>query len=326
MVEYAVLEDADLQACHALWQESLRTPYADLDAVTFREKFFSNGCLGYKAMKDGRLVAFISGFIKTEYLRGEDYDNTPLYLTMVLVDPAYRASGIASTLVDMLVDRAKAIGKKSVMATYRNLKILGWNMSDGRGVYYHNNAPGVFIDGAAYPFFCHKGFKQLSVECGLYLPLADYSIPAKVMEREARLNEEGVEICFYDRKQHSGFDELFDALHGEVWRKTINDNNALESPLPVLVAVDHGTRIVGFAGPMDREPSGRAWFNGIAVHPDFQRRGIARVLFSRLLHGFKGIGCGFSTIFTDEGNPALKLYHDIGFHTGGRFAVMEKVL
>ena len=108
-------------------------------------------------------------------------------------------------------------------------------------------------------------------------------------------------------------------------RQTIDDNGRLASPLPVLVAV-HDDLIIGFAGPIACEENGRGWFNGVAVHPDWQRRGIARVLFSRLLGVFHDIGAGYSTIFTDEGNPALHLYESIGFRTGGRFAVMERMV
>ena len=163
------------------------------------------------------------------------------------------------------------------------------------------------------------------LECGLYYPLAGYSIPPHVLDIEKALSEDGIGVVMYDRSRHHGFDELFDALHGEVWRRTIEDNGRLASPLPVLVAV-HDDLIIGFAGPIACEENGRGWFNGVAVHPDWQRRGIARVLFSRLLGVFHAIGAGYSTIFTDEGNPALHLYESIGFRTGGRFAVMERTV
>lgn len=318
MIEVSRLESADLDDALSLWNRNC-SPYCPMDRQIFTDKFLSRGCHTLKAMDNGRLAGFASGFVKYEFLRGENDSNTPLYLTMVMADRECRRRGVGSVLVEELVDLAGRLGKDSVLASYRNPKNLSW-LEAGR--YEHNNCPGVAVDGAGYMMLQSLGFRAGRVECGLYYPLEDYSLPEKILSTEERLATDGIRIAFFDSARHHGFDELFDALHGEVWRKTISDNLALSRPLPVLVALD-GDRVVGFAGPIGKEKSGRGYFNGIAVHPDYQRRGIARVLFSRLLGAFHDIGASYSTIFTDEENPALRLYLDIGFAIGGRFALME---
>ncbi len=303
-------------------------PYAPIDRNSFCHTFFDNPSISpvaFKAMESGVLKGFLLGNIKKKYLNGENFDNTPFYLSMIMTNPSYEGTGIASDLLSNAEEYARKIGKKSIAITYRNLSMLPWIIHNDEGSFFHNNAPGVLKPSKAYSFFEKHGFIEKKVECGLYYPLTNYSMPEKAVKSEERLKADGIKIEFFDSEKHHGFSALFDALHGEVWRKTIDDNLSLPDPFPVLVASDGG-RIIGFAGPIDKEESGRGWFNGIGVHPGYQRRGIARVLFSRLLEAFHIIGASFSTIFTDEGNPALDLYLDIGFRIGGRFSVMEKDL
>lgn len=303
-------------------------PYASIGCDSFSRIFFDNPGvtpIGFKAVENEALEGFILGNIKKDYLNGENFDNTPFYLSMIITGSAYEGNCIASALLSEAEEYARKIGKKSIAITYRNLSAIPWIMHNNEGSFCHNNAPGVLKPSKAYSLFLKHGFAEKKVECGLYYPLTNYSMSVKALKNEERLNADGISIEFFDSQKHYGFSELFDALHGEVWRKTIDDNLSRPNPLPVLVA-SCGGRIIGFAGPVDKESSGRGWFNGIGVHPDYQRRGIARVLFSRLLEAFHTIGASFSTIFTDEGNPALDLYLDIGFRIGGKFSVMEKAL
>lgn len=297
---------------------------ADIFQSRFMEEKGYSSCYMLSARESGKLVAFLSGNIKKEYLKGENYGNTPGYLTMLLVDPEFRHAGLGKTLLGKFCDRLREDGKSELAITYRNLVMLQWQIP-GHEAITHNNAPGVVVDSAGYSFFLSEGFVHQRTEDGLYLDLSSFVMPEKVAVKEKRLQEQGIVITHYDREKHQGLEALFDAVHGEVWRKTIQDNMKRDNPLPVIVAVD-GVRIVGFAGPIDLEPSGRGWFNGIATHPAYERKGIATVMFCHLMQEFVHIGARFSTIFTDEGNPALVLYKDVGFQTGARFAVMEKNL
>lgn len=318
----------DLSAAAALWNACVQQGdmgYAPLEEQRFSQLFLENPHAHpdylLAAREDGALIGFAAGLVKRQYLQGETFENTPAYLTMVLTAPGRRRQGVGKALLAELERRFAAAGKRRVAITYRNPVNLTWQVpgTDAQ----HNNAPGVDRDSAAYAFFSAAGYRTLQVEDGMYLPLRDFSLGEKVRAKEARLAAEGIFIGHYDPARHHGFEELFDALHGEVWRQTMRDNAARPVPLPVLIAADGGA-IVGFAGPIDREANGRGWFNGIATHPAYERRGIATVLFHRLMAEFKEIGAQYSTLFTDEGNPALHLYKSVGFTVARSFAVMEK--
>lgn len=270
----------------------------------------------------GHIVGFAAGLTKCSYLQGENAFNTSGYITMVLVSPDSRRNGIGMRLLNELESRFAAGGKNRAAVTYRNPMALTWDIPDTPGV-QHNNAPGVRMDSPAFQMFLKNGFRIAAVEHGMYLSLRNFTVGKRVKEKQDRLAKEGIRIQMYDPEAHYGFEALFDALHGEVWRETIRENNKREKPLPVLIAEYEG-RIVGFAGPIDKERNGRGWFNGIGVHPEFEHRGIATVLFCRLMEQFAGIGAEYSSLFTDEENPARKLYESVGFVTGCRFAVMEK--
>ena len=328
-METRLFRRKDIQMAVKAWNASVENRdmvYSRKDEATFAKIFMDSPYYTEDLMLvseiDGKFAGFASGMIKKEYLQGENFDNTPGYITFVLVSPEYRRKGIGTALLSELCSRFSKLGKKSAAITYRNPMMLEWIVPCSPGA-SHNNAPGVAITSPAYGFFLSSGFIHQRTEDGLYLALAQYRMPEKACKKEARLSHEGITVCFYDRNRHWGFEELFDALHGEVWRKTIQDNEKREKPLPVLIAAQ-GDRIVGFAGPIDKELSGRGWFNGIATHPNFERRGIATVLFCRLMEEFTAIDAAYSTIFTDEGNPALLLYLDTGFVVGERFAVMER--
>ncbi len=270
----------------------------------------------------GHVIGFAAGMTKRKYLQGENALNTPGYVTMVLVAPNRRREGIGTSLLKELERRFAASGKKKAAITYRNPMALTWQIP-GSSNAQHNNAPGVKLDSPGFYMFQKNGYQTRAVEDGMYRPLYNFSVIERVVRKQEKLAEEGIRIQLYQPDVHYGFEALFDALHGEVWRETIRENNKKPKPLPVLIAEDGG-RIVGFAGPIDKEENGRGWFNGIATHPEYERRGIATVLFYRLMEQFSQIGAEYSTLFTDEGNPALKLYESVGFVVSCRFAVMEK--
>lgn len=325
------LSEQKIFAACELWTAACgsRMPYLPLSGEEFRQKFFAPGRSDTNfllAAEDdaGALVGFILGGQKKDYLPGETFDNTPLYLTMLLVREDCTRRGVGSALLAALESAARRAGKTAVRVTYRNPTALSWRIPGTAG-HTHNNAPGVDRESAAYPFLAHRGYREMQTECGMYLPLGQFALPEAYFSKLCALQAQQITVTWFDPAVHSGFTELFDALHGEVWRKTIRDNLALEHPLPVLVAV-HESRIVGFAGPVDREPGGRGWFNGIATHPAYTRRGIAFVLFCRLMCEFQNLGAEYSTLFTDAANPAAGLYRSVGFRTVKQWAVMEKEL
>ncbi len=328
----SVFSPADIPEAVRLWNrccEQGEIPYKPMTEAEFNRTFLQNQHYAEEYMLaakdiDGKLLGFVSGIVKRQYLRGEHFDNTPGYLTMLMTLPEVRNKGIGSELLRNLENRFRTAGKRRIAITYRNPVNLTW-LIPGTDGHDHNNAPGVDMDSAAFRLFTGRGYIVSSVEYGMYLPLRDFALGDDYRAKEAKLQGFGITVEFYDADKHHGFDEMFDKLGGEVWRATIAQNQAKTRPLPVLVALDHG-KIVGFAGPIDRQESGRGWFNGIATHPDYGRKGIAFVLFHRLMSEFKNIGAQFSTLFTDDQNPAARLYESVGFRTVKKWAVMTKEL
>jgi len=329
-VKIRVFEEKDVQRAVQIWNQEVSSGgmiYCPMTEGTFASVFLKKPEYSEEYMlsavdEQDQLLGFISGMIKRDYLRGEDFSNTPGYVTFLLVAPHLRRQGLGSQLLEALQDRFKVVGKKRMAITYRNPVRLEWIVPASGGA-RHNNAPGVPSDSIAASFFLSRDFVSLKTENGMYLDLNGYEIPLKVKEKETKLKETEILIEFYDKSLHYGFDDFFNAVHGEVWRKTIAENEAKKEPLPVLVASKLG-KIIGFAGPIDKEPSGRGWFNGIATDPAYERRGIASVLFCRLMYEFRSIGACYSTLFTDSGNPALQLYQNVGFSTAVSFLVLEK--
>lgn len=323
---------SDIPQAVALWNQRCNPrdfcykPLAgpEFDAIFLQSPHYSEEYMLALSDDDGTLRGFISGLVKREYLQGENYENTPGYLTMVLIRPELCGRGEGRRMVAELEKRFAAVGKHDIRITYRNPVALTWQIPGTPG-HDHNNAPGVDMDSAAYHIFQKLGYRTQQIELGMYRELSGYVSDERCSRKESRLAGEGISIEMFDSSRHFGFEELFDNLHGEVWRKNIRDNLARKEPLPVIVAVDGG-RIIGFAGPIARQDSGRGWFNGIAVHSDYQRRGIALVMFDRLMREFRLAGARFSTLFTDDKNPAYALYRSVGFRTVKTWAVMNKEL
>jgi ribosomal protein S18 acetylase RimI-like enzyme len=87
-----------------------------------------------------------------------------------------------------------------------------------------------------------------------------------------------------------------------------------------------GDTVVGFAGPVYPEPTGRGYFAGIGIHPDYQHHGLGKILFYHLCEEEKRAGAKYMSLFTGEGNPARNIYKQAGFSEVRRFGVMLKDL
>ena len=120
----------DVPQALALWNAhrgDVGFPYDELGEKAFRSLFIDNGSRTVKVEEGGIMTGFFSAYSKTEYLNGEDYDNTPLYLTITLADD----DEAGDMLVEDVVSYARSVGKRSIAATYRNPVMLPWSMSDG---------------------------------------------------------------------------------------------------------------------------------------------------------------------------------------------------
>ena len=90
---YRPLEQKDIPQAAALYNmscESGETVYSPLTEEAFAGAFLQPGMTAFAAMEGERLCGFIHGTQKVVFLPGETHENTPGYLTVILVDKACR--------------------------------------------------------------------------------------------------------------------------------------------------------------------------------------------------------------------------------------------
>jgi len=321
-------EDRYVPEVVSLWNTHLsgQTQYKPLTKKEFEAKFLKDPNFSYDgtfvAVEDGKVIGFANGVVKKQFLPGENHENTPGYLTMVVVDTEYRGKGYGSALLHELEEFFRKNGKKKSQSIFFNPIKLEWYIPGTDG-HDHNNSPGVDADTPAVKFMEKNGYRILTREVSYYLNLSDFKMSEKCIKRRQELMEKGIYTGFYDPEKHYGFDELFDDLGSEDWRKGIMDNLAKDKPDPVIVAADHG-KICGFTGPIRVQESGRGFFVGIGTHSQYRGEGIMTVLFELLMDGFKNAGAKFSSLFTGADNPAGKTYERTGFKAVRNWAVMGK--
>lgn len=321
----------DMEDAIAIWNASVDSGeviYKKMDAPLFEQHFLDaqvhDERYCFVAEEAGKVTGFILGNVKKDFLPGETQANTPGYVTAVFVRQDKRRKGVGTRLTEALENAFRADGKTQIAVTSTNPIQLEWTVPGTVG-HDHNNAPGVDMECAGYPFLLHCGFADRYREVAMYLDLKDYQDTPSVAELQQKLRGEGIETGYYDTKLNYDFDMMCDRVHSEYWRKVLRDETAKASPRPILAAT-HEKHIVGFTGPVDKQPSGRGFFTGICTDPMYEKRGIATVLFNLLMQAFIAQGATFSTLFTGDNNHAQRLYLRTGFRVVRRYAIMNKTL
>lgn len=268
---------------------------------------------------------------------------------------------LLKALEEALKAEAEADGHplEKIQMIFYNPAELTW-IVPGTDGHDHPNAPGVDVASPAYGFFKHQGYHDRAIENSFYLPLASYEAPADYEERLKALAAKGIGIAFYDMDKNFGMEDLTDDLGSEVWRHDlVFSREEAKTHDPIIIGVDVtkkpdggerslaeaealiqtvglgnlGTladpvslpgRVIGFAGPIHVQPSGRGYFNGIGVHSAYRHAGLGTALFTALCKGHKAIGSRFMTLFTGLDNPAAKIYQGAGFKIVHTWSGMEK--
>jgi len=323
--------ESDKNAIFALWNESARkgeVVYKPLDDESYKRLFLDNihydGEYDFVCEENGEVIGFVTGTEKKVFLPGETHENTPGYLTAIFVRADKRGMGAGRMLLEALENAMRERGKKSVVSSGNNPVNLPWYIPGTPG-HDHNNAPGTDIESMGYEFLLKNGYMDLHREVAMYLNLKDYQYLPEIDEIRERLKSENIIAGRYDVSLNCEFDGMCDRVGSEYWRKVLQDETAKENPRVILAGVTDG-HIVGFTGPVDKEPSGRGWFTGICVDPNYGKRGIATVLFNDLMCEFIKEGAAFSTLFTGVDNHAQRLYKRTGFEVRRTFAIMKKEL
>ncbi len=350
-MEIRLMKSNDLPGIIDVWNEAVAAKevvYYPLTETYFHEKFEKDPNydpkFSFVAEEDGQIVGFINGVAKKVFLGGENNENTPGFLTCVFVKKAYRGKGVGKALVDTLGEAFKASGKSVYACNGNNPINLDWKIPGTPG-HDHNNCPGVDVDCPGFEFLKKLGFADLHTEVAMYLDLSTYQPWAELEERRAKLREQGIETGRYDAKNLDyDYDTMCDGIGSEYWRSVLKTEIACHKqgvpctdirfipngkipagPRPIIAATHEG-KIVSFTGPVDKQTSGRGWFSGIGTDPNYERRGIASVLFNLLMQEFVAVGAAFSTLFTGDDNHAQKIYRNAGFNVVKRFSIMRKAL
>ena len=83
----------------------------------------------------------------------------------------------------------------------------------------------------------------------------------------------------YQPGLHEGLDDMLSALGNSMWSSEIP---AAASAGQYLLVGLKGHTVAGFTGPIYPEPSGRGYFAGLGVAPQYEGHGLGTLLFNRL--------------------------------------------
>lgn len=248
------------------------------------------------------------------------------YITFVLVDSEYLRRGIGLEIVKYLENELVSKNKlKRIDLIFFNPINLEWIVPNT--VYHdHPNAPGVDVSSDAYIFFKNLGYRDVVIQNSYYRKLEDFEYTDSINNKLKNLKEKGIEIVYYDKNKHTGFEKLFDNLENPLWKEIITENiNRADGGDPVLI-VAKDDKIYGFTGPLIVQESKRGSFCGIGVHSDYRKHGAGKLLFSALCRGLKDKGAEYMTLFTGEENPARNIYESANFKIVRTWADMRKEL
>ncbi len=337
----------DLQSVIEIWNQSVDAKevlYYRMDEAYFTKKFLAlptDKVLSFVATEDEKVIGFVSGTEKQNFLNDETKSNTPGYLTCIFVQMDYRGHGVGRALINTLQNAFKEDGKTVFSVSSLNPVNLDWIIPNTPH-HDHNNAPGVDEGCQGYGFLKSLGFEKVCSEIAMYLDLSQYKKWDRLDEKQKELLQQGIFTGIYDA--HNGFDyeTMCDNVGSAYWKSVLKteiqchlnntpctDERFLpngkipQGPRPILVATTDN-KIIAFTGPVDKQISGRGFFTGICTDPNYERRGIASVLFNLLMMAFIKENATFSTLFTGDSNHAQRIYRNAGFKIARRFAIMKK--
>ena len=266
-----------IPAAAALFNQSVADGemiFSPLDEAVFERRFFQPGAHAFAAEENGELIGFIHGACKTAFLNKENNENTPGYLSVVVVRKDKRRQGVGSALVAALEDAFRAAGKRRAACNDSTPVHMNWTIPGTPG-HDHNNAPGVDERCEGYPFLLHRGYQAAFTEIAMYLDLSKFQWDPALDAKITALDAEGIRVGRWTPDCGTEHDRLCDHVGSEYWRHVLdteleawqkNEPNADPSlwpdgrrpagPRPLLTATTGG-HIVAYTGPVDLQKSGR---------------------------------------------------------------------
>ena len=284
----------------------------------FKSSAFQNEG-SFVALNGDELVGFISGQVRKV---DDGNEKASGYLHTIFVKKAYRRQGIGSMLLKKVEEYFAECGRKSSRFAFVGQINWPWYIPN-TDHHMHPGMPCVRINSDFYIFLYHHGYYVNSIHEGFHLPLAEYNMPASVVENMAKNAERGLYVELYDPAKHYGIDEFCEVINNPGFAASIKNNLKREVPYPFLVASNKG-KVVGWTGAIYVEPSGRGHLDGIVVDPNERKAGLGKALFCNLCNELKKMGSSYMTFFTGLDNPARYIYLFAGFQVAQSFADMKK--
>lgn len=314
---------ADHAALLALWQQNAPRqgyaprPEAEVDKLLFCHPYYSCN-YAFVREEQGRAVAFICGCVGEDIPHGRERG----YFTCLMADPAWDTPETTAQLLTALEDAFRAAGKTASAVTFFNPMHLPWVIPGSPG-HEHNNMPGIATDLPLHDRMLAHGYTEAAQETAMYRTLADFTVPDDIRALEHRTAAEGYTLALYDPARHHGLDAMLQALDNPDWTAQITAAARSGLCLPVVLA---GDTAAGFAGPVYPEPTGRGYFAGIGIAPQYQHHHLGKLLFFRLCEEEKRAGAAYMSLFTGVTNPARRIYESAGFTSVRTFGVLLKTL
>jgi len=311
----------------ALWNEVVeeRKFYKPFTEEAFLNKVINNDHFTYEgtvvALKDGKVIGFANGIVKSHERTNPD---APAYMSCVLVKKEFRNRGIGKALLFKVEDHFKSLGKKVVRLVFLNAFNFEWYIPN-TDYHDHPGAPAVPMNSPEYFFYLHNNYYVQGHIDAFHLPLSEYELPQKVVDKMKENEEKGFVIELYDPAKHFGWEEFYKNIENPGFENAIRSSLKKEVLEDLLIAHQNG-KIVGWTGPMYNQPSGRGYFAGIAVDPNVGGGGIGKSLFCMLCEYSKRNGAKFMSFFTGLENKARNIYLYAGFKIIQSFAIMKKDL
>lgn len=268
--------------------------------------------------EDGQILGFVNGCTGDHIPRGNERG----YVSCLILSPEADNGENTALLLSALETAFRAAGRQYAAVTFFNPIRLPWVIPGTEG-HQHNNAPGVAVDLPLHGRMLSLGYREAAREEAMYLDLQEFSVPERVEKKAEAMASKGYTVARYDEKIHFGLTEMLDALGNPLWSSEIPA--AAEQGMEVLVGLQ-GSRVAGFTGPIYPEETGRGYFTGLGVAPEFEHHGLGSLLFYRLCQREREAGAKYMSLFTGAENPARNIYLDAGFRVCRSFGVMLKNL
>lgn len=323
---YKKFEEYMVPQLVALWNRDVYQSeiYAEFSEEDFKNRFLNNPNYSkdgtVAVMDNDKLVAFGC----SAYHKQSDPQTSCGFITCLVVAKEYRRLGIGSKILKMLEDYIKSSGRNVIRNYFGAPMNLKWYIP-GYDKHEHAGAPAVPFNTSYYFLLLANGYNVNGQHDGFHVDLTKFKMSDEILEKIKENEKDGYTITIYDPKVHYGFDEMFDALQNEGFRKTVHNVISQPNPEPLLICQKDG-EILGFTGPIRTEASGRAYLAGVAIHPKAQKRGLGKTMFCTLCQKSKENGAKFMTLFTGSDNRARNIYLYAGLRIAQSFVVMKKEL